>query len=276
MSAYCGLIRPRIIAMVLFAMAVAAWTASDRAPPWRSHALVGTGLLIAGAVAFNQRLECRGDGRMPRTAGRPLPSGRLIRTQVTRFGVITTAAGFSYLLLLASPCVVALAALSWVLYVWTYTPLKSITPWQTPVGALAGAMPVLLGAAVAEAPPGPMALSLFGIVYFWQFPHSMAIAWLYRHEFASAGVKLATVVDPTGRVAGILAVLGAVALLPVSLIPSALSLVDRAYGVVVVLLGAGYLACAIRFLRCRNDVTGRWLLRVSLVYLPGLLVVLLL
>lgn len=265
--------------MVLFTMSVAACTAGPTAPPWPLllHALLGTALVIAGAVALNQRLELRGDAKMARTAGRPLPTGRLTRGQATRFGVAASLAGLAYLALLtANWPLVALAGASWVIYLATYTPLKSRTAWQTPIGAVAGAMPTLLGAATARAEFSTMVWALFGIVYFWQFPHAMAIAWLYRREFAAADVKLATVVDPSGRLAGRLACGGAAALLPVSLVPAASAPVDWKYELCAALLGVGYLALAIGFLRRPDDVTARWLLRGSLVYLPVLLVALLL
>jgi protoheme IX farnesyltransferase len=258
--------------MTLLAMAVAAWTVGEQPPRWSDllHALAGTAAVIAGAIALNQRLELRGDARMPRTADRPLPAGTLSRRQVTRFSLVVSAAGFVYLVLLARPEVVVLALASWVIYVWLYTPLKSRSPWQTPVGALAGAMPVLLGAAVADAVLSPMALVLFAVLYFWQLPHSMAIAWLYRHEFVAAEVKLTTVVDPTGRTAGLVAVGGAIVLLTVSLIPPLFSGTDWPYNLSALLLGHGYMACAFAFLRRRSDASARWLLRASLVYLPAL------
>ncbi|HYW80992.1 MAG TPA: heme o synthase [Thermoguttaceae bacterium] len=269
---YWQLTRPRIVAMVLLAMGVAAWTAGEEPPPWLElvHALLGTGLVIVGAVALNQRLERRGDAKMPRTALRPLPSGRLTDRQVTRFGILTSAVGFGYLVCCSAGSLVALAALSWVIYVWTYTPLKSLSVWQTPVGAVAGAMPMLLGAAAADALLRPMGAALFGVVFFWQFPHAMAIAWLYRDQFASADVRLVTVVDPSGRMAGWIAVGGAVALLPASLIPAFLSSGGPAYAAVATLLGIGYLGLAVAMLRRRDDATARWLLRGSIVYLPGL------
>jgi protoheme IX farnesyltransferase len=271
------LVRPRILATVLFAMGMAAWACGERPPAWAelAHALVGTALVIAGGMALNQRWEIRGDATMARTSRRPLPTGRLTARQATGFGLLTSAAGLGYLVLASNLGVLALTLASWVLYVLIYTPLKSWTIWQTPIGAVAGAMPVPIGAAVVAAPMSPMAVSLFGVVCLWQFPHAMAIAWLYRHEFASAGVKLATVADPSGRTAGGMAVLGAAALLPVSLIPVALSLAGWAYAAVAVLLGAGYLACAVRFLQRRNDGTARRLLRASLVYLPAVFVALL-
>jgi protoheme IX farnesyltransferase len=262
------------MAMVLLAMAVAARTAGEQRPGWRevAHALFGTALVIAGAMALNQRLEMRGDAQMLRTAGRPLPTGRLTDRQVTWFGLSVSAAGLGYLLVASHAGVVVLTIATWAVYVSIYTPMKSRSAWQTPVGAVAGAMPVLVGAAVARAPMSPIALSLFGVLGLWQLPHAMAIGWIYRHEFASADVKLATVVDPSGRAAGILAVLGAAGLVPVSLVPWILSLKGWGYATAAIPLAAAYLACAVRFLRRPDDASARWLLRASLVYLPALLV----
>ncbi len=265
--------------MVLFCMAVAAWTAGERPPPWPwpvlMHALMGTALVIVGAIALNQRLESRGDAKMPRTASRPLPAGRLSQRQVTRFGVLISALGLVYLALWSDPMLLVLGAFSWALYVWAYTPLKSRSAWQTPVGAMAGAMPMLLGAATAGALWSLMALTLFAVVFFWQLPHSMAIAWLYRHEFAAAEVRLTTVVDPSGRTAGILAVLGAVVVMPMSLIPSMCGLTGWQYSTIALLLGHAYMACAFGFLHRRNEATARRLLWASLIYLPALLAALL-
>jgi protoheme IX farnesyltransferase len=189
---YWRLIRPRIVAMVLFAVAISAWTAGGQPVEWTVllHALLGPGLLISGAISLNQRIELRGDSKMGRMVGRPLPSGSLSAGQVTCFGMIASAAGMTYLVLFSvvfsQPLLAVFAAVNWVVYVLTYTPLKSRSVWQTPVGAIAGALPMLLGAAAVGAASSPMALSLFAITYFWQFPHSMAIAWLYREQFAAA------------------------------------------------------------------------------------------
>lgn len=277
MSDYWRLIRPRIVAMVLAAMLVAAWIAAENPPDRLAvfHALLGSAGVIVGAIAFNQRLESRSDAKMPRTADRPLPSGRLTDRQVTRFAVLATLAGLGYLAVFGSPQLVGLALLSWIFYVAAYTPMKRRSIWQTPVGAVAGAMPVLLGAAAVDAPGSRLAWCLFGIVFFWQFPHSMAIAWLYRQEFASAAVRVATVVDATGRTAGKLALWGAVLLLPVSVLPAFLSLADWGYGVEAAILGLIYLGLSMRFYSAPSDGNARRLLRMSLLYLPILLVLLL-
>jgi protoheme IX farnesyltransferase len=272
-SDYCRLTRPGIVAMVLVTMGVAALVAPPEAPHWPAlaNALAGAGLVISGAVALNQHLERRSDATMTRTALRPLPSGRLTARQAVLFGVATSAAGMAYLVLLTPPMVSLLTAASWVVYVWIYTPLKTLSAWQTPLGAVAGAMPTLIGAAAAGATPtGVMPLALFGIVYFWQFPHAMAIAWLHRADFAAADLKVATVVDPSGGIAARLALAGAATLLPVSLIPCFGGRAGFGYAATALLLGLAYLACVIAFCRRTCDPQARALLWASLAYLPAI------
>lgn len=282
LSDFWNLIRPRIVAMVLFTMVVATLVAGPELPPWHVavNALVGSALVIAGAVALNQRLEHRSDAKMLRTAKRPLPSGRLTVAQATWFGVLASLAGLIYLALTVQLIVVALTFFSWIIYVWMYTPVKMLSAWQTPLGALAGAMPILMGAAAASAPWSATSLTLFGILYFWQFPHAMAIAWLYREDFAAAGLRVASVIDPSGRLAGILSVAGAILLLPVSLLPasplgSRVGWATWGYAMAASVLGLGYLGCSVVFARQPGDRTARTLLRISLVYLPAVCVALL-
>ncbi|MHC4402147.1 MAG: heme o synthase [Planctomycetota bacterium] len=273
-ATYWRLCRPRIVGLVLVTMLAAALVAGERVPPWYVllHAMVGTGLVVIGAIALNQRAERSANAQMARTAGRPLPSGHLSERGAFVFGTVATLAGLAYLALLVSPVVVLAAAVSWVLYVWVYTPLKLRSAWQTPVGAFAGAMPVLLGAAAAGAPLSPTALALFGVLYLWQFPHAMAIAWLYRDQFARAGIKLATVTDSSGRTAKRAAALGAILLLPVSLVPAWTGPGGWGYLICAVMFGVGYLLLTVRFIRRADDRSARWLLRFSFVYLPGVLV----
>jgi protoheme IX farnesyltransferase len=275
---YLRLLRPWIVAMVLLAMAVAAWMTADLPPSWSEliPSLLGTALVVAGAIALNERLEWQGDAKMQRTADRPLPAGRLSRRQVTVFGLALTVLGLVFLALATSPTLTLLAAVGWFMYVAIYTPLKTRSAWQTPLGALAGAMPVLLGAAAVGRSLSPWALLLFGIVFFWQFPHSMAIAWRFRREFAAAGVKLAAVTDPTGQSAGRWAMAGAATLLPISLTPLWLFSAGATYGLAAGLLGVAYLGLSVCFARRPDDATAHRLLLASLIYLPALFVVLLL
>jgi len=270
---YWRLVRPGVLAAVLLSMFVAAVATGEEMPPTAAliHALAGTASVVAGAMAMNQRFEGQSDAQMARTAERPLPAERLSSRQVTGFAVVCSVGGVVYLALAAAPAVVLLAVLSWILYVTIYTPLKQKTLLQTPLGAVAGAIPVLLGAATAEALLQPTAWALFGVVFCWQFPHTMAIAWRYRREYAASGVRVATVVDPSGRLAGRLAVLGAACLLPVSLVPYVCSAAGWTYGMAACVTGVAHLAAAARFARQRNDATARALWRVSLIHLPLLL-----
>ena len=268
---YIALVRPRIMALVLVAMAVAALAAGPQpiAPAALAHALFGTALVIAGAVALNQRYEYRADAVMPRTAARPLPAGRMSRSGAMAFGLATTVAGLAYLVWATTATLTALAGLSWLLYVAAYTPLKAQTPWQTPVGAVAGAMPVLLGAAAADALTSSVAWGLFGVLFCWQLPHAMAIAWLFRDEFAAARVKVAPVVDPSGRSAAALARGGAAALIPLGAWSASSG--GWLWSGGAALAGAAFTIVALAFGRDRSAARARWLLRASLIYLPVVL-----
>jgi protoheme IX farnesyltransferase len=267
--AYWQLTRPRIVAMVLFTLAAAALAAPER-PAWTAllNAVAGSALLIAGAVALNQWIEHRSDAKMLRTARRPLPSGRLTARQAGWFGSVLSGLGLVYLAATTNVPVVVLGIASWIVYVWMYTPMKMLSAWQTPLGALAGAMPTLMGSAAAGHTWSVTGLTLFGIVYFWQFPHAMAIAWLYRRDFAAADLKVASVVDPSGRTAAVLSLIGAALLLPVSLAPSLTGAIGWGYACVAILTGLPYLIGSVAFFRRTDDPSARWLLWASLVYLP--------
>ncbi|MFO0906607.1 MAG: heme o synthase [Pirellulales bacterium] len=274
-SDYVALTKPRIAVMMLITVAVAAFVARWGQPDmWHvMHAVVGVALVAASASAVNQWLERETDGRMPRTASRPLPAGRLTSREVLWFAAVTLIAGTTYLLATLRWDTAAWAVATWVVYVLAYTPLKTKSSVNTAVGAVSGAMPVCVGwAAVGGAYDIRMA-SLFTTLFLWQFPHFMAIAWLYREQYAKAGLQMLTVVDPTGRRAGVQAVLSAVGLLPVSLVPALFGPAPGAglYAAIAFLLGAAQLACAVIFFAQRSEASARLLLRASLIYLPALL-----
>ncbi|HTQ37518.1 MAG TPA: heme o synthase [Pirellulales bacterium] len=286
LNAYLELSKPRIASLVLVVVAVSAF-AGHWGPPqlwiWL-HTLLGTALVAASASTFNQLLERSCDARMERTAGRPLPSGRLTTKQAISFGVVTLAIGVAELTLLVNMLAALLGGLTWLFYVVLYTPLKSKTAANTAVGAVAGALPVLIGWAAVGAsfsitggplPDGMYVAALFLIVYLWQFPHFMAIAWIYRHQYSAAGLQMLTVVDSTGRRAGAQAVLGALALAPISLLP-ALQMPSRVYLAGALSLSIAYLAAAVLFCWRRDQRSARFLLQTSLVYLPVLLILLVL
>lgn len=270
---YVELTKPRISVMVLITVAVGSFVAAWGPPePWTLlHALVGMGLIAASGTALNQWLERRVDARMRRTASRPLPAGRLSGIEVVTFGLVTLAVGIPYLAFAVNWQTALVATVSWVIYVALYTPLKTRSPANTTIGAVAGALPVLVGWVAVGGELNLLAWTLFLLVYLWQFPHFMAIAWIYRREYAGAGMQMLTTVDPSGARPARLAVCGALVLLPVSLVPCAIAGAGVVYAAAVLLLGSGYLAAAIGFAVRRDETAARWLLRTSLVYLPGVL-----
>jgi len=285
LAAYLELSKPRIAALVLVVVAVSAYlgAAQPHVSTW-VVTLAGTALIAASASAMNQVFERRSDALMDRTADRPLPSGRISPAEAIAFAAVTGIAGTVCLAALDSALTGLLGALTWFLYVAVYTPLKAKTTANTAIGAVAGAMPVFIGWAASGASfslaGGPTAggirvTALFLIVYLWQFPHFMAIAWLYRRQYAAAGLRMLTVVEPTGARAGAQAVLGALALVPVSLLPlvGTPNLMALAGAVS---LAVAYLLASAMFCWRRDESSARRLLQMSLVYLPGLLLLLVL
>lgn len=276
---YLELTKPRIAMLVLVTVVVGAFVGGwgPNVEPMRLlHALVGTALVAASASAFNQWLERRSDARMARTADRPLPAGRLGSREVILFGLLTLLLGVTWLLWAVNLLAALLGIATWVIYVCIYTPLKSRTTLNTIVGAVAGALPVLIGWAAVEGRIGLPAATLFTIVYLWQFPHFMAIAFLYREDYARAGLKMLASVEGSGPRAGAHAVTAALALVPVSLLPFMLQLAGPVYLLGAVVLGAAYASSSLRFARRLDETSARGLLRISLVYLPALLVLLML
>lgn len=275
---YVELTKPRIAALVLVTVGVAAFVADWGLPgtPLLVHTLLGTALVAASASALNQLLERGTDARMARTADRPLPAGRLSCAQVACFGALALAIGLVELALAVNLSTAALGLLTWTLYVGVYTPLKTRTPSNTAVGAVAGALPVLMGWTAVGAPLDLRAWSMFLIVFLWQFPHFMAIAWIYRREYAAAGLKMLPVVDASGYRAAAQAIVAALVLIPVSLVPCLWRPTAELYFAWAVVIGLAQLGCAVGFLVRLDDASARRLLLASLVYLPAILGLLLL
>ncbi|MCA9106194.1 MAG: heme o synthase [Planctomycetales bacterium] len=270
---YVALTKPRISVMVLATVAAAGYLAAMVGPvsPWDVlHACLGTLLIAASGSALNQAIERWLDARMSRTSNRPLPSNRLSLNEVVTFGTICFCVGTVYLWTTLGTLSAALGVGTWVLYVWIYTPMKTRTWTNTIVGAVAGAMPVLIGWYATGAPTHAWIVSVFLLLFLWQFPHFMAIAWLYRKEYAEGGMKMLPVVDPSGYWSGIEAVVTAVALVPVVAIPAWLldGPVRWVYLVIALVLTGLYLSASWRFLLERSETTARRLLRVSLLHLP--------
>lgn len=273
---YVELTRPRIATMVLIVVGISGYVASSGRPDFLvlTHAIVGTLLVAASASAWNQLIESHRDRLMARTARRPLPSGRLGPTHGVAFGVLTLTSGTVYLALAVNWLTAALGLLTWALYVLVYTPLKSRTALNTLVGAIPGALPVLMGwsavRGTADAFADPRCLAMFSILFFWQLPHFMAIAWMYREQYEHAGLRMLTVVDRTGRRAAIQSVMAAAGLLLISLALAAGGHGSLVYLFGAIALGAGQLGCAVFFLIRRNVYSARLLLRATLIYLPTL------
>lgn len=275
---FLELTKPRIAVLELVTVAMAAFTARWMVPEpsLLFFLLVGTTLVASGASALNQWLETATDARMPRTADRPLPAGRITSRQALGFGIVTTVLGVVVLAVAVNPLTAALGFATWFLYVCIYTPMKRVTPLNTVVGAVAGAMPMLMGWAAVDGRFGLSAAALFMIVFLWQFPHFMAIAWIYRDDYARGGMKMATVVDPTGRRAAKQAFVSALTLIPVSLLPAVVDSAGPIYFAWAAVLGIAQLACTVWFLVDQNDRSARVLLRATLIYLPSLLLMLIL
>lgn len=271
---YIELTKPRISVMVLISVSVGFALASGPtvSMPLLGHALLGIALMAAGSSALNQFLERDSDRLMPRTADRPLPASRLLPFEVLAFGVAFGASGFVYLATAVNWLTAILTALTLTIYVAIYTPLKKKTSLCTAIGAIPGALPPVLGWTAAGGELNVSVLSLFAILFLWQFPHFLAIAWLYREQYAKADLRML----PSRRVGvtGWLATGYALALFPISLFPSQVGLAGNGYFLTALVLSAGYLMFAVHFLRNESRKTARRLLLSSLVYLPVLLVVL--
>ncbi|RIK72042.1 MAG: protoheme IX farnesyltransferase, partial [Planctomycetota bacterium] len=205
------------------------------------------------------------------TAARPLAAGRVTSGEALGLCAASLLIGVYWLAWQVNLLTAALGVASWLLYVVAYTPMKPRGPANTAVGAVAGAIPILMGWTATGAPLGLAAFSLAGVLYLWQFPHFMAIAWLYRRDYGAVGMQMLTVVDPSGIRAGVQAVTGAALLMPVSLIPALNppSGSPMVYALWAVLLGGCQLLLAIRFALQRDDLSARRLLRASLIYLPA-------
>jgi protoheme IX farnesyltransferase len=239
------------------------------------NALFGVGLISSGTAALNEVLESAVDGRMRRTAQRPVPAGRMTRTHAAVVGIALTLGGALYLAAFANPLTGLLALFTALVYLAAYTPLKQVSPICTFVGAFPGAMPVLLGWTAARGRVEMEALILFGIMFVWQFPHFLSIAWLYREDYARGEILMLPVVHPDGRstVWRILAYSGA--LIPVSILPVAIGMAGRVYLIGAVLMGAMLfrVSLGMAYPRLTAEATAskqsaRLLLRATILYLP--------
>jgi protoheme IX farnesyltransferase len=235
------------------------------------NTLAGTALVAAGAAALNQLLESEYDAKMRRTQSRPLPSGRLQPATVAIFGGVSSVAGLVYLALGVNLLTSVLGAITLVSYLFIYTPLKRMTWLNTAIGAVPGAFPPLMGWTAARGELSGEGWALFAILAFWQIPHFFAIAWIYRDEYAKAGFVMLPNVDAGGRRTAQQTVSHALALVTASLAPFALKMAGPVYLAAALVLGAGFLWCAVQFSRQLTLARARQLFLASIIYLPLLL-----
>jgi protoheme IX farnesyltransferase len=291
LSDYAVLSKPRVSLMVIITAGAGFYLGSlaSGISPFQIgllKALIGIALVTAGSAALNQALERRTDRRMPRTAARPMAQQRIGLAHGLLVGFALVCGGSLYLALATNPLTGTLTLLTAVGYVAIYTPLKRITTLNTFIGAFPGALPPLIGWTAARGLIEWPAIALFAILFVWQFPHFMAIGWLYRADYAHAGIRVTATQQPTreaARSSTLQALFYAILMIPVSLWPTWLHITGIPYAIAALLLGAYYLLATIRFMRITrnpddpaNRATARHLLKVSVIYLPLLLLAMML
>jgi heme o synthase len=269
---YLELTKPRITLMVVLT-AMVGFVMGSSGPvsiPALSAALLGTGLVAAGASALNMLMERQTDALMMRTRDRPIPSGRLRPVDALVFGMSVTSVGLLELLWLSGRVAAVVAFVTWASYLFAYTPLKTRSSFSTIVGAFPGALPPVIGWAAARGSLDQRAFLLFAILFLWQIPHFLAIAWIFREDYARGGLPMLPVLDPDGRITARQALANSIALLVVSLAPAAAGMAGRAYLVGSLALGLMFVAAAWRTTVLRSIPAARVLFLSSLVYLPAL------
>ena len=271
---YVELTKPRIGVMVLFTVAIGALLANPTAFDLIQllHALVGTALVASGASALNQWMERHTDALMRRTENRPLPAARLSSFEVVFFGSALTIAGLGYMAaLMTHPLAAVLTAVTFFSYVFVYTPLKRTTTLNTLIGAVPGALPPVIGWTAMTGKFDTTALILFGIVFFWQVPHFLAIAWMYREDYARAGLKMLPAVDGEGSATARQMLLYTLALIPISLLPALVQGASPMYAFGALGLGVFFLRSVVAFATGPTQIHARKVLHASLIYLPCVL-----
>jgi protoheme IX farnesyltransferase len=275
---YADLFKARLTLLVLLTTMVGFYVGWSGAVNWwlMFNLLMGMGLVACGGAALNQWSEREHDARMRRTQDRPLPSGRMQPSTALSVGIGCAAAGLALLALGVNRITFALGAFTLVAYVLVYTPLKRVTWINTLIGAVPGAMPPLMGWTGATGSLGMEGLVLFAIQAFWQIPHFLAIAWLYREDYGRAGYKMLPVQDASGRRTSLHTVWHTAALALASVMPVYLGVAGSLYLITALLLSAAFLWCAVQFAREVTVRRARLLFYASLVYLPVLLTMLVL
>ena len=264
------LTKARLTMMVLLTTLAGYALASRGAFDWAKlfHTLLGTALVAVCSSILNQALERKTDAFMRRTQMRPFVTGRLPLRETILAGVVLGALGLVELTYFVNGLTALLAALTLVIYVFLYTPLKRVSEINTLVGTIPGALPPLLGATAALGHFGVVGWTLFALLALWQLPHFYAIAWLYQDDYRAAGLRMVSTNDPTGTRTGIHAVVSALILLPVSLLPAWIGHSGIFYAVVAGVLSLVFIAAALRFAQQRDRTRARVLFFTSIIYLP--------
>ena len=277
-AAFVELTKPRITFLIVLTSAAGFALASRAALDYVSltSALLGIGLLSSGIAALNQYAERDLDGLMRRTASRPLPTGKLMPWEALAFGVALTVVAEVYLLLFVNPLSAWLGLTVIAGYLFGYTPLKTRTSLSTLVGAFPGAVPPLIGWTAARGTISIEAWVLFAILFLWQFPHFLAIAWMYREDYSRAGILMLPVVEPNGRVTAQQIVVYTGMLIPVSLLPTVLGMSGQVYFYGAIVLGLLFLYSSIRAAFSMSRQQARRLLLASVLYLPLLFILMVL
>jgi protoheme IX farnesyltransferase len=272
--AYVTLTKPDVSFLVVITTVAGFYLGSTGLPDWMLllHTLCGTALVAGGTAALNQYIECDIDAVMRRTASRPLPTGQLQPRQVLLFGLATIIVGTAWLAIAVNALSSGLALATCLLYLCLYTPLKKRTTFATAVGAIPGALPPLIGWAAAHGSLSVGAWVLFAILFFWQFPHFMAIAWMYREDYARGGIRMLPVVDPKGDATFHQIVFTSAILVGVSVLPSVLGMAGIDYFFGALILGVILLQVGLWANRSRTNARAKWLMHATVAYIPVLLV----
>src|ERR1700684_1898 len=235
------------------------------------HTLLGIGLVSSGTAALNEVMEREVDGHMRRTAQRPLPAGRMSLAHATTAGLMATLGGSIYLAVFTNPLTGLLTFLTSLVYLALYTPLKRVSPICTFVGAFPGAMPGVLGWTAARGQLEWGTLILFAILFVWQMPHFFAIAWLYREDYAAGGLRMIPAGDPEGRFTARAMIAGCLLLIPITMLPAVYNQGGALFLVGAVILSSLFLNCALEFRKAPTRTSAKYVLRSSLLYLTGLM-----
>lgn len=267
------LVKARLTLLVLLTTAVGFYLGTEGAIDWRAllRAVFGTAAAAAGAAALNQWWEYRLDAMMHRTQLRPVPAGRMRPSEAVAIGSVLSIFGVTYLALICNALSAALAAITIIIYIFGYTPLKLVSTFNTALGAVPGALPPMIGWAAARGTLNAGAWMLFAILFLWQLPHFFAIAWMYRDDYARAGFQMISGDDRTGERSASQSVFFCMVLFVVAGLPAFLGIATVFYLLVELILGGLFIGVAMRFLRTRTRSDARRLFITSVIYLPVLL-----